>query len=204
MDPSVSPDIFRSNTVTSIVIQHMPKNSLAIFILQEPTAAVILIINKPNRSDPNPLGYTRHLRRLLFETLVLFPIDVRLSAWLVLSRMARAVAALRGRANAGLQSRRRRSMLMRTVGFGLSEVLEVVFGLVCVFVFVDDVVVSLVVVGGLEELDFVVVDMRLAGVKINHLIKRKSIGAFCGAIVGMGEPVRKELKIRWRGCRRLE
>ncbi len=182
----------------------MPKNPLAIFILQEPAAAVILIINiKPNRSDPNPLGYTRHLRRLLFETLVLFPIDVRLSAWLVLSRMARAVAALRGRANAGLQSRRRRSMLMRTVGFGLSEVLEVVFGLVCVFVFVDDVV-SLVVVGGLEDLDFVVVDMRLAGVKINHLIKRKSIGAFCGAIVGMGEPVRKELKIRWRGCRRFE
>ena len=71
------------------------------------------------------------------------------------------------------------------------------------FVVLVDVIVGVVVLGGLEELEFGV-GMRLAGVEINHLIKRKSIGVFAGVIVGSGEPVRKELKIRWRGCRRFE
>ena len=92
---------------------------------------------------------------------------------------------------------------MRTIGFGRSKVFEVVLGWVDIFVLVKEAIVSLAVPGDLEELDFVV-DVRLAGVEINHLIKRKSIGNLPGAIFGSGEPVRKELKIRWRGRRRLE
>lgn len=117
--------------------------------------------------------------------------------------MARPVAALRGRAKAGLQSRRRRSMLMRTVGFGRSKVFEVDLRLVGVLVLVDDVAKILAVLVDLEELE-VIVGVRLAGVEINHLIKRESIGAFAGAGFGSAEPVRKESKIRWRGYRRFE
>ena len=99
-------------------------------------------------------------------------------------------------------------MPVRTAGFGRGEVLDEV-GLcrVGVFVRVGDEVVKVlaVVVVDLEDLEFVVCGRRLAGVEINHLIKRKSIGAFSGdAVVGRGDPVRKELKIRWRGSRRLE
>lgn len=117
--------------------------------------------------------------------------------------MVRPVAALRGRAKAGLQSRRRRSMLMRIVGFGRSEVFEVDLRLVGIFVWVDDVVKGLAVLVDLEKLE-VIVGVRLAGVEINHLIKRESIDAFAGAVFSSDEPVRKELKIRWRGCRRFE
>ena len=94
-------------------------------------------------------------------------------------------------------------MLIRIVGFGRDEVLKVVFCLVDDLVFVVDVVVSLAVFEDMEELE-VLVGMRLAGVEINHLIKRKSIALFADGILGSGEPIRKELKIRCRGCRRFE
>lgn len=110
--------------------------------------------------------------------------------------MARPVAALRGRAKAGLQSRRRRSMLMRIIGFGRSKVFEVDLRLV------GDAVKGLAVLVDLEL--EVIVGVRLAGVEINHLIKRENIDAFAGAVFSSDEPVRKELKIRWRGCRRFE
>lgn len=47
--------------------------------------------------------------------------------------------------------------------------------------------------------------VRLAGVEINQRIKREVVGGievlFVGS-VGRGEPVRKEMKIWRRGCRR--
>lgn len=71
-----------------------------------------------------------------------------------------------------------------------------------------DVVVVVVEIG-LEQVGIVdavgVGGQRLAGVKINHLIKRKSIGVVWGEIMlGRGEPVRKEMKIVRRGRRRRE
>ena len=97
---------------------------------------------------------------------------------------------------------------MRTAGFGRREVVDkVVFCCFGVFAFVGNEVVKVlgVVVVGLEEFKFVPGGRRLAGVEINHLIKRENIRAFSGVVVvGRGEPVRKELKIRWRGSRRLE
>jgi hypothetical protein len=47
------------------------------------------------------------------------------------------------------------------------------------------------------EEDFVVAGMRLAGVEINQLIKRKIIGVARGEMpLGSGDPVRKERKIK--------
>jgi len=49
--------------------------------------------------------------------------------------------------------------------------------------------------------------VSLAGVEINQRIKREVVGGIevlFRASVGRGEPVRKEMKIWRRGCRRCE
>ena len=107
-----------------------------------------------------------------------------------LSRSARPVAALRGRAKEGLLSRRRRSSLRRRIGTPVrvaSGVGAAVAG--GVFVVVGVGVVAPVGEGG----------VRLAGVEINHRIKCKAVGV---VIIdgGSGEPVLKEMKIILNGC----
>lgn len=107
-----------------------------------------------------------------------------------LSRSARPVAALRGRAKEGLLSRRRRSNLRRSIGAlerivsGVNIALagETLVGVIII----GFGVVILVVVGR--------VGSRLAGVEINHRIKGKAMGVFV-IDGGSGEPVLKEVKI---------
>lgn len=104
----------------------------------------------------------------------------------VLSREARPVAALSGRAKDGLLSRRRRSILERRI-----VALWRVFAGVDVTVDGEVVLVPgvLVVRGG----------SRLAGVEINHRIKGKAIGIEVIMSVGSGEPILKEVKTIFNG-----
>ena len=119
------------------------------------------------------------------------PVSVRL----ILVRIALLVASLRGRAKAGLQNRRRRSSLSRKFvrraeGRGVEGEVDRV-GLVDWVVVVEEDVL----VGGL----------RLAGVEINQLIKRKIIGVVRAEILlGRGDPVCIERNIKRRGSRRRE
>lgn len=106
------------------------------------------------------------------------------------ARIARTVAPRRGRAKAGLQSRRRRSSLIRKIGLERVVVLEESLVVVVEDAIVDDLSIDEGVI-------------RSAGVKINHRIKRKVAG-WVVTWVGRGEPVFKERNICRRGKRSCE
>jgi hypothetical protein len=106
----------------------------------------------------------------------------------VLSREARPVAALSGRAKEGLLSRRRRSSLGRRIValWGLFAGVDIAVGREFV------IILGILVVRG---------GSRLAGVKINHRIKGKAIGIEVIMRSGRGEFVFKEVKIILSGGR---